>query len=94
MLTCLEEKIAVGDLPVVKDIPLPPPPEGVVLDGTGKLKVPTRRDDEEEEDFKERRKAHNAYKWLVDRVRWQWSDRGFALCFGAWCPVEAKPRSC
>eukprot|EP00903_Cladosiphon_okamuranus_P015271 g14112.t1 len=69
VLTCLKEKIAVGDLPVVKDIPLPPPPEGVVLDGTGRLKAPTRRDDEEEEDFKERRKEHYAYKRLVDKIK-------------------------
>lgn len=68
MLTCLREKIVVGDLPVLKDIPLPPLPEGVMLDGTGKLIAPTRRDEEEEEDFKERRKAHYAYKRLVDKV--------------------------
>ena len=69
MLICLREKIAVGDLPVLKDIPLPPLPEGVVMDGTGRLQAPTRRDDEEEDDFKERRKAHYAYKRLVDKVR-------------------------
>eukprot|EP00752_Nemacystus_decipiens_P002243 g2126.t1 len=69
VLTCLREKIEVGDLPVLKDIPLPPVPEGVVVDGAGKLTAPTRRDDEEEEVFKERRKAHYAYKRLVDRIK-------------------------
>lgn len=68
VLTCLREKIAVGDLPVLKDIPLPPVPEGVIVDGTGRLKAPSKRDDEEEEDFKERRKAHYTYKRLVDKV--------------------------
>lgn len=68
MLVCLRDKIAVGDLPVMKDFPLPPVPEGVVLESSGKLRAPSRREDETEEDFKERRKTHYAYKRLVDKV--------------------------
>lgn len=77
VLTCLKEKIAVGDLPVGKDIPLPPLPEGVIMASTGKLKTPSKRDDEEEEDYKERQKAHYAYKRVVDKVRW--TDRSDGL---------------
>lgn len=68
VLVCLKEKIAVGDLPVMKDFPLPRVPEGVVLDSSGKLRAPSRREDESEEDFKERRKTHYAYKRLVEKV--------------------------
>lgn len=69
VLTCLRDKIAVGDLPVGEDLPLPPVPEGVIVDGRGMLRAPTKRDGEEEEDFKERRKRHYAYRRLVEKVR-------------------------
>ena len=83
VLVCLRDKIAVGDLPVMNDLPLPPVPEGVVLDGSGKLKAPFRRDDEPEEDFKERRKTHYTYKRLVDKVSeeaWRVYDCCPGLC--------------
>lgn len=67
-MICLRDKIAVGDLPVGKDLPLPPIPEGVVVDGRGMLKAPTRRDDEEEEVFKERKKTHYGYRRLLEKV--------------------------
>lgn len=69
VLVCLKGKIAVGDLPVINDLPLPPVPESVILDSKGKLKAPSKRDDEDEDEFQERRKAHYAYKRLVDKVR-------------------------
>ncbi|CAN0414773.1 unnamed protein product [Pylaiella littoralis] len=69
VLTCLRDKIAVGDLPVGEDLPLPPVPEGVIVDGRGMLRAPTKQDGEEEEDFKERRKRHYAYRRLVEKVK-------------------------
>lgn len=66
---CLRDKIPVGDLPVMDDLPLPPVPEDVVVDSSGRLKAPTKRDDEDEEEFKERRTAHYTYKRLLDKVR-------------------------
>lgn len=71
-MTCLRDKIPVGDLPVDKDLPLPPIPEGVVVDGRGILKAPTRRDDEDEEDFKKRRKTHYGYRRLLEKVGLDW----------------------
>ncbi|CAM9586380.1 unnamed protein product, partial [Hapterophycus canaliculatus] len=69
VLVCLTDKIAVGDLPVIKDLPLPPVPESVIVDSSGRLKAPSKRDDEDEEEFQERKSAHYAYKRLVDKVK-------------------------
>ncbi|CAM9263757.1 unnamed protein product [Scytosiphon promiscuus] len=69
VLVCLRDKIAVGDLPVINDLPLPPVPESVIVDSSGRLKAPSKRDDEDEADFTERKSAHYAYKRLVDKVK-------------------------
>ena len=51
VLTCLNDKIAVGDLPVGEDLPLPPVPEGVEVDERGKLvPLPKKVGDESEEE--------------------------------------------
>ncbi|CAM9937269.1 unnamed protein product, partial [Laminaria digitata] len=72
VLTCLSDKIAVGDLPVGKDLPLPPVPEGVEVDSRGKLvPLPKRvggESEEEEEAHKERRQAYYGHKRMVEKV--------------------------
>lgn len=68
VLICLRDKIAVGDLPIGEDLPLPSVPEGVVVDSRGIMKAPTKRDDEDEEGFQERKKTHYAHRRLVEKV--------------------------
>lgn len=74
VLTCLNDKIAVGDLPVTKDLPLPPVPEGIELDEKGKLvPLPEKEgggveSEEEEAARKKRRQAYYGYKRMVEKV--------------------------
>lgn len=67
-MVCLRDKIAVGDLPVIKDLPLPPRPDGVTVDRLGRLRAPVQGEHEDEEVFKERRQKHYAYKRLLEKV--------------------------
>lgn len=67
-MVCLRDKIAVGDLPVIKDLPLPPRPDGVTVDKLSRLRAPVQGEYEDEEVFRERRRKHYEYKRLLDKV--------------------------
>ncbi|CBJ30655.1 mitochondrial DNA-directed RNA polymerase [Ectocarpus siliculosus] len=69
VMVCLRDKIAVGDLPVIKDLPLPPRPDGVTVDRLGRLRAPVQGEHEDEEVFKERRQKHYAYKRLLEKTK-------------------------
>ena len=72
VVTCLKEKIAVGDLPTSDDLSLPPPPEGVLTTPKGGFAIPKRECFESEESHKEAYKTMVEHRRTVSKVRIFW----------------------
>lgn len=76
VVTCLEEKIPVGDLPTADDLPVPPLPEGVTMNKKGNLVLPKREDYDTEDGFKAALQAMFTYRRTVNKVRRDGGDGG------------------
>lgn len=69
VLTCLKEKIPVGDLPTADDLPLPPVPPGLKLGSKGRVTVPPVKDFEDPAKYDEVFKTASTYRRTAEKVR-------------------------
>lgn len=68
VVTCLEDKIAVGDLPTADDLPVPDPPDGVLVTEKGGFSIPKKEHFESEEAHKKAIKTLLEHRRMVNKV--------------------------